>query len=594
MKNILSIILFLGIYATVGVAQSPYLFNYEQRERDPRPKPELLPNNAGVQHATSINQISLGNETAKGGWQTNGVVLCDTGGNAMPQIVSDGKSGAVICWQAGYQGGLSDSTHDIYAQWVDSAGYCRWQKQGVPVCSLSNSYSSYPAMVSDGRGGAIIAWEDWGRGGDYYTHIYAQRVDSLGNLLWGDNGLLVCGQWSGYVDICSDGQDGAIITWVDGRNIGTNYEDIYAQRIDSAGNPVWATDGVPVCEAESTQWWPHICSNNRGGAVITWEDDYRNNGTSGEDVYAQMLDSLGNAKWQVNGEQVCIKAGIQRNGYPISNSINGGIIGWWDFNPSFNLYLQNFDSSGIKQWMDTGVVGGRYTRIISDKYGGAIIGWADSVNKIDNTGLIKWGQGVELHPGVPSGGEYCLAEDYFGGVLVIWNNSNHLYAQRVDSSGVVLWNSSGVPVCVNMNTNNNQKVIGDLCGGVIATWYGDSSEGAYKIYAQRIYSDGTPGGVEGLPSINADYFKFNVFPTPFRNKVNIMYKASKSSYVHINIYNIMGQLVKKVFSGYTYPGDYNFVWNINDNNYNKVSSGIYLVQINDEKNKVTIKAIYLK
>ncbi len=62
---------------------------------------------------------------------------------------------------------------DIYAQRVDSGGRLSWSDTGLAVCRDTNNASS-PRAVSDGGGGAIIAWFD-DRG------LYAQRVaDGVG------------------------------------------------------------------------------------------------------------------------------------------------------------------------------------------------------------------------------------------------------------------------------------------------------------------------------------------------------------------------------------------------------------------------------
>ena len=46
----------------------------------------------------------------------------------------------------------------------------------------SSIYEYDPRLTSDGQGGAIITWVDYRNSPD--DHIYAQRVDSYGNLLW--------------------------------------------------------------------------------------------------------------------------------------------------------------------------------------------------------------------------------------------------------------------------------------------------------------------------------------------------------------------------------------------------------------------------
>ena len=115
------------------------------------------------------------------------------------------------------------------------------------------------ATVSDGSGGAIIAWEDRRSGTNY--DIYAQRVDSSGTPQWTANGIAVCtasdDQWD--ADIVSDGSGGAIITWHDYRS-GNSYH-IYAQRVDSSGINQWTANGVAVRTASYPQRDPAVVSD---------------------------------------------------------------------------------------------------------------------------------------------------------------------------------------------------------------------------------------------------------------------------------------------------------------------------------------------
>src|SRR5438128_7384928 len=58
----------------------------------------------------------------------------------------------------------------------------------------------------------------------------------------------------------SDGAGGAIIAWHDARS-GNN--DIYAQRVRASGavDPAWPANGRALCTAADTQAWPQIISD---------------------------------------------------------------------------------------------------------------------------------------------------------------------------------------------------------------------------------------------------------------------------------------------------------------------------------------------
>jgi hypothetical protein len=544
----------------------------------------------------------VGSKTA--GWQPNGKIVCDTSMAWLPKIVSDGNSGAIICWTEQYRGAdsVNNADWDIYAQRVDSGGNFVWQSQGVPVCSLSGSNSTYPAMIPDGKGGAIVAWED-DRGGLGYTRVFTQRLDSLGNRIWGENGTLVCNQMSGYVDLCTDGHGGAIIAYVDGRNIPVTSDDIYAQRMDSAGNPVWQADGVPVCAADSIQFWPHMCSNNRGGAVITWEDDYRNNGSTGRDVYAQMVDSSGNICWTVNGEPICVKPYMQRARNPVSNNIGGGIIGWWAFSDTNRAYLQSLDSIGDVKWGDVPV---RTLDILfTDGRGGGIGASGAYVNRVDSVGNICWGNGVQLFSDTV-GLRRDATEDRYGGIIVIREDNRNnplytdLYVQRVDSSGLVLWNPTGVPVCTLEYSEYYPKITYDGFGGAIFTWYGHPRPGSLYTYlnivVHKIYSDGIPAGVTVAQDSRkcSNAIKLSAYPNPVADILTIEYTLPYSTVVCINITNILGQKVKTIYKGYIKEGKHAMKWNGKDETGKRVSSGVYICTLESSAGSFHHKLLTIK
>jgi len=177
------------------------------------------------------------------------------------------------------------SSLDIYAQRVNSSGVVQWTANGVAICTAADDQRS-PQIISDATAGAIITWYD-GRGGSN-NDIYAQRVNSAGAVQWATNGVAIR---TGFYDqlypqITSDGSGGAIITWQDYR--GVSY-DAFAQRINSAGAVQWTANGVALCTASGDQLYPQITSDGSGGAIITWTD-----GRSGlTDIYAQRVHSGG-------------------------------------------------------------------------------------------------------------------------------------------------------------------------------------------------------------------------------------------------------------------------------------------------------------
>jgi hypothetical protein len=118
-----------------------------------------------------------------------------------------------------------------------------WQFNGVPVSTAAN-YQADPIIVSDGAGGAIIAWIDYRSGTNY--DIYAQRLNAAGVPQWTADGIPICTQPGNQLttSMVSDEAGGAVIVWQDARNLLGNGQEIYAQRVNGSGT-VWRCARVP-------------------------------------------------------------------------------------------------------------------------------------------------------------------------------------------------------------------------------------------------------------------------------------------------------------------------------------------------------------
>ncbi len=314
-------------------------------------------------------------------WQPGGVPICTAPSYQQEfSITTDDTGGAILAWHD-----YRSKSHapDIYAQRVNGRGQTLWKKDGV-IVSKRVSYQSYPVLTSDGKSGAIIAWHDWREGnGD----IYAQHVNAEGEMLWHEHGVPVCKtadkqhQW--YAAIAADGEGGAIIVWMDYRN-GADW-DVYAQRMDAEGNPLWRENGVAVCAVKGDQYDYSIVGDGAGGAFITW-CDHRGGGW---DIYAQKLDASGNAEWGKDGLPVCTEANDQYNPNLVSDGVDGIIITWWDKRDIYaDIYAQRIDAAGNFLWAKSGVAICAAGGTQQDPYpvnsgaAGSIITWWDK-RKVD-------------------------------------------------------------------------------------------------------------------------------------------------------------------------------------------------------------------
>jgi len=290
----------------------------------------------GIMIALLVQGLAL----RESGWKADGVVICDgyfDGGVYPLAIVKDGRGGAIVAWNDSR--GPDES---IYAQRVDSTGQVHWMENGV--CLRSETW--FPDKldaVRDGRGGAIVVWEDY-PGPGYSEQIRAQRVDSSGVPRWGSGGKVVTSDpyaWEYWPRIVTDGEKGAIVAWVEWCYYGdSSYTRLYAQRVDSLGRLKWGSTGVLVCnEGTVLDWFPGMVSDRQGGSFITWEDSRAGD----RSIYAQRIDSSGILQWAPGGISVCTAGEIQDTPLVV-RSFDGSIITWIDKRSGdWDIYAQRID-----------------------------------------------------------------------------------------------------------------------------------------------------------------------------------------------------------------------------------------------------------
>lgn len=491
-------------------------------------------------------------------WPVNGLALCTAPDNQRyPTVVSDDAGGAIVTWMDLRSG----ASYDIYAQHVLGPGAVDplWPGNGVAVCDAVHDQAR-PIIAPDGAGGAIITWHDYR--GNVNWDIYAQRILVSGSPdpAWPSNGRALC--WAAneqsYPRIVTDGGGGAIVTWQDWRN---SQWDIYAQRVSAAGVTQWTSNGLAISLAQDSQSYPCLVSDGAGGAIITWNEDR----DADWDIYAQRVLAAGNVDpaWPVNGRALCTASQDQDSPVILADDSGGAIVAWEDFRDgNWDVYAQRVDSSGTIQWTTNGralctnTSTQQYASITTDGAGGAIVRWKDLRNGDDDVyagrvtagGAVPWtADGVAVC--TASGGQFNinLVTDGMGGAVITWEDArsggSDIYAQGIDSSGNL--GNQAPEILGIIDIPNDQggwvHVIWSASCLDVAPSYGISS---YSVWRQVTFAGAPEPPTAGRETLRARSAPPDADPPAYR----VTIRNGQTQY-----WEYLGSVPVRGYAGYSFP-----------------------------------------
>lgn len=135
----------------------------------------------------------------------------------------------------------------------------------------ANTIALSPLLIADINGGFFVAWHE----GEHLqpVSIYLGRYNSVFIPVVGSGWVKVAdtgnNKDSVHYQMTSDGAGGAVLTWIDGRNAS---DDVYASKINSLMQPLWGTSGVRVTDSGTnfSVSSPSIVADSVEGAFVSY------------------------------------------------------------------------------------------------------------------------------------------------------------------------------------------------------------------------------------------------------------------------------------------------------------------------------------
>ncbi|NVM27925.1 MAG: hypothetical protein HWN65_03700 [Candidatus Helarchaeota archaeon] len=322
----------------------------------------------------------------------------------------------------------------------------------------------------------------------------------------------------------------------------------------------WDDNGTHLCPQAEGQYNPQLCSDGAGGAIVVWMDHRL---LSYNNLYAQRIDSTGRILWSSSGIRVAFAAGEQDFPKIVSDGVGGAIIVWRDHRAGpMAIYAQRINSVGNRLWSSNGsevraAIGLNIwmydIEICSDDENGAIIVWrqrktASSSNydlyaqRINATGDIQWdSNGILICNATNNRVDNQICIDGDGGAIITWRDNRGggqgIYAQRVNSFGTPQWTLNGTVICNEIGVQEVPQIVYDNESGAIVAWEDSRAGGNFGIYGQRINSSGDAQWIaNGTAISNLPSYKEGIAFTQVANNSFILAWMDARSGIYAEIY----------------------------------------------------------
>jgi len=256
-----------------------------------------------------------------------------------PVMISDGKSGLIVVFERKYLKGNNRGDLDVFSQRLSAKGKKLWgQGQASVPVSNTKHLEKNPCVIADGNNGFIVVNELEPRTGEQAgnTELVGQRLDISGQRTWleGQRPIVVTGTNLAERNpvAISDGAGGAIVAFelhtLFGKNRGKC--DIAVLRLASNGDLLWIKNSnfINLTISEKLQEHsPVVLSDGDGGAIIIFQATYPDGKRKGDkDLYAQHLSSQGKPLWNKGKRSAVVAISNKTEGKPSAFRLEKGSL----------------------------------------------------------------------------------------------------------------------------------------------------------------------------------------------------------------------------------------------------------------------------
>ena len=526
---------------------------------------------------------------------TINTIVRDTAGATTPLMATTTNGSTYISW---FEYGIGGN-FELRMQLLDSNGYKLWAPEGIIVSNYPQNTALFRYdLKADNDGNAVVAFQDERSG---VLNAVAYKVTSTGTLAWGVAGISL---------IDSAAQDGiapvigittnndVVIAW-NSNSLSSKW--ISVQRFSPSGTPRWNNIYQIRDTVGSLKYSrPELLPSGYDNILMLFVEENGSFPGVTSTLYAQKIGAFGINSWTTP-----VKVSTKTIPYfvfpePVSDMAGGMYVAFNSSNPVstslIDVYVQHVDSTGIL-WSATGTeaanstannklaqsacyveASGEFWVLLRIQNGGQSLSGV-SVQKFDASGNVLLGSDAFVV--IPMTADNYIPNtinDAFDGVIFSTSfggfSAMHVFAMKLSYNGTLLWSALPVSLCA-VNSNKDDLASGKFIGNNLVFAWQDDRGGSSGVFAQNISGDGNIGIVTGIKN-NILSKEILLFPNPSSAPI-LKLKEGKHSLMLIDA---SGQ---KLFAQEVSSPFYYF------SEFEKLSPGIYLVRVENDKVVETIK-----
>ena len=406
--------------------------------------------------------------------------------------------------------------YDVYYQRLDANGFEQFPHDGLQVAKLTLSSTEDYGLAVDSSGAGIIAFLD-DRRNPNNPQVTAMKISRTGGEIWGPNGIALTNDPGSHNDpkvtVTSDGF--IVVGW-------TNGSVIQLQKLTTSGLPLWPGltalgRGKLIQEAGYNYTLADLHAGDNGSVIVSW---VRNHGFGTSNyLYANKLDRNGNLLWGSSHVHVFDGGSLQFGEFPYftPDGSGGAVFSWYSNSPSLQVYAQHILADGSEAFPHNGSVGSTNAQRIrvspSVSYDPAtqetFLFWTEQNSlqsmagvwgqKFNSSGTRQWTDtGLTIVP-LNNDSENWVENVQIGtGALVFWVDSpgfgtGTIQAIKLDGTGSTI--CSQFPVS-SASSDKSRLAAGLAPSGLAALAWEDDRNGENDIYVQNVNPDCSLG-IEG-------------------------------------------------------------------------------------------------